>query len=129
MKSRFLLVIAFLMIFFVANAQTVTIDIQQSGGACMLQTDCQTNIACFDLIITIDEPDWEFASYNIWTEYPAPPVMSSSSDNACLTQNGGDTDNNTEGQYRVSGINGVTHLQPNVATLFHSICYSHIPIE
>ena len=91
----------------------------------MLATDCQTNIACFDLIISINEPDWEFASYNIWTEYPAPPVMSYSSDNACLTQNGGDTDNNPAGQYRVSGINGITHLQPNVPTVFHSICYSY----
>jgi len=125
MKTKILLLIAFTWLLIAAHAQTVVIDIQESGGGCSLNSNCDNQIICFDLLITVNEPGWQFASYNIWTEYPAPPVMSHLSDNACLTQNGGDTDNDTEGQYRVSGINGLTVLQPNVPTVFHSICFSY----
>ena len=55
MKSRFLLVVALTMLFFASNAQTVLIDIQESGGGCTLATDCETNFACFDLIVSVKE--------------------------------------------------------------------------
>ena len=125
MKKGFLLTVLSAMMFLIVDAQTVTIDIQESGGGCTLATDCETNTACFDLLISVNQSNWQLASYNIWTEYPSPPVMSYFSDNACLTQNGGDTDNNTQGQYRVSGINGVSVLPANVPTVFHTICYSY----
>lgn len=125
MKKGFLLTVLSAMIFLIVDAQTVTIDIQESGGGCTLATDCETNTACFDLLITVNQSNWQLASYNIWTEYPSPPVMSYANDNACLTQNGGDTDNNTQGQYRVSGINGISVLPVNTPTVFHTICYSY----
>ena len=47
------------------------------------------------------------------------------SDNACLTQNGGDTDNGSKGQYRVGGINGTAVLEAGVMTTFHSLCLEY----
>ncbi|NCA86876.1 MAG: DUF11 domain-containing protein, partial [Clostridia bacterium] len=125
MKKRLLPFLLFLLLSSVTFAQSVIIDIQESDNGCGLATDCENNVACFDLIITINQPNWELASYNIWTQYPKPATMSYASDNACITQNGGDTDDNFNGQYRVAGINGVTLLQPNVPTIFHTICYDY----
>ena len=125
MKKGILLFVALTMFYFVADAQSVFVDIQESDGGCGLQTDCESNIACFDLVVTVDQADWELASYNVWTQYPAPPLMSHRYDNACLTQNGGDTDDNINGQYRVAGINGIDLLVPNTPTVFHTICYDY----
>jgi uncharacterized repeat protein (TIGR01451 family) len=129
MKKRLLPLLFFLAFGVITFAQNVTIDIQESSNGCGLSTDCENNVACFDLIITINQPGWELASYNIWTQYPRPATMSYASDNACLTQNGGDTDDNDNGQYRVAGINGVTLLQPGVPTIFHTICYDYLDAE
>jgi uncharacterized repeat protein (TIGR01451 family) len=129
MKKRLLPLLFFLAFGIVTFAQNVTIDIQESSNGCGLSTDCENNVACFDLIITINQPNWELASYNIWSQYPKPATMSYASDNACLTQNGGDTDDNVNGQYRVAGINGVTLLQPGVPTIFHTICYDYLDAE
>ncbi|MDD3527132.1 MAG: hypothetical protein PHX39_09315, partial [Bacteroidales bacterium] len=126
MKKKLLPLLFFLAFGVITYAQNVTIDIQESANGCGLATDCENNVACFDLIITINQPNWELASYNIWTQYPKPTTMSYANDNACITQNGGDTDDDFNGQYRVAGINGVTLLQPNVPTIFHTICYDYL---
>jgi len=125
MKKGILLIVAMTLFFFVANAQTVVIDIQESDGGCGVGTDCEANIACFDLLITINQPNWALSSYNVWTQYPVPPTMSYLSDNACISNNGGDTEDNPNGQYRVAGIDGEFVLPVNTPTIFHSICYSY----
>lgn len=127
MKKKILLIVTAALLFLGAGAQTVTIEIEESDGGCGQASDCEANIACFDLIITVDEPDWALSSYNVWTQYPAPPVMSYFSDDACITQNGGDTDDNLNGQYRVAGVTGTgTYvLEPNTPTIFHNVCYSY----
>ncbi len=108
-----------------AFAQNIQVKIEKSAGNCLLETNCETNTVCYDLVLEIDEPGWELRSYNVWVNYPPPPMMSYNSDNACVTQNGGDTNNDPEGQYRVGGINGSYELETGVTNVFHSICFEY----
>lgn len=112
-------------VWFGLSAQQVSLGIKASSGDCLLQSDCESNTICYDLTISIDQPNWELRSYNVWVHYPSPPLLSFNSDNACLTQNGGDTDNNLNGQYRIGGVNGSFPLQQDVAVAFHSICLEY----
>jgi len=105
------------------NAQNVTLTIQPSSGDYGLATNCNSNIVAFDLLIEIDQPEWQLRSYNVWTQYPNPD-FSYSSDIPCLSQDAGDTDNNSNGQYRVGGANGFTTIEANTPTVFHTIAYS-----
>lgn len=107
------------------NAQNVSVDIQKTDGNCLLDGSCEDNILCYDLVVEIDQPDWELRSYNIWARYPVPPLLSFNSDNSCASQNGGDTDNNLNGQYRVSGINGSFSLLPGEQNIIHSFCLEY----
>jgi len=107
------------------SAQQVSLDIKPSSGDCLLQSDCESNTICYDLTIAIDQPNWELRSYNVWVQYPSPPLLNFNSDNACITQNGGDTDNNLDGQYRVGGVNGTFPLQQDTPVAFHSICLEY----
>lgn len=107
------------------NAQQVSVSIQKSEGDCLLSNNCEDNLLCYDLLLEVDEPNWELRSYNIWVHYPVPPLLSYNSDNACETQNGGDTDNNLNGQYRVGGINGSLLLQQEVPGTIHTICFEY----
>lgn len=124
MKAKFLIIV-FSVFWIGLQSQTVAIHIRESAGECLLSSDCEQNTLCYDLLIEIDEPNWELRSYNIWFQYPSPPYMSYNSDNACLTQNGGDTDNNQFGQYRVAGINGTVVLQQGVVNNVHTICLEY----
>jgi hypothetical protein len=105
--------------------QTVTLHLEESAGNCLLSSDCESQTICYDLRIEIDEPGWELRSYNVWFEFPQPPLMMYNSDNACLTQNGGDTDNSTQGQYRVGGVNGTAVIEAGVMTTFHTFCLEY----
>ncbi|MDD3527186.1 MAG: hypothetical protein PHX39_09590, partial [Bacteroidales bacterium] len=105
--------------------QNVTLQLAESAGNCLLSSNCESQTICYDLRIEVDEPGWQIRSYNIWFQYPQPPLMHYNSDNACLTQNGGDTDNDTNGQYRVGGINGTAVLEAGVMTTFHSLCLEY----
>jgi hypothetical protein len=124
MKAKFLIIV-FSIFWIGLQSQTVTIHIQESAGECLLNSDCEQKTLCYDLLIDIDQANWELRSYNIWFQYPSPPYMSYNSDNACLTQNGGDTDNNQFGQYRVAGINGNALLQQGVLNNVHTICFEY----
>lgn len=124
MKTRTLLLF-FSIIWVGLNAQQINVGIEKSAGDCLLQSNCESNTVCFDLTVEIDEPGWELRSYNIWVSYPSPPLFTYNSDNACVTQNGGDTDNNQEGQYRVGGVNGSYMLEEGVNNTFHSICFGY----
>ena len=105
------------------KAQNVTLTIQPSNGNNGIATDIANNIVAFDLLIEVDQPEWQLRSYNVWTQYPK-PSMSYNSDVAVISQDGGDTDNNLFGQYRVGGANGFTTLEANTPTIFHTIAYS-----
>jgi hypothetical protein len=107
------------------QAQNIQVRIEKTSGNCLLESNCETNTVCYDLILEIDEPGWELRSYNVWVNYPAPPLMTYNSDNACETQNGGDTNNDPEGQYRVGGINGSWLLDAGAPNVFHSICFEY----
>jgi len=107
------------------NAQNVSVDIQKSDGNCLLNGSCEDNLLCFDLMVDVDEPNWELRSYNIWIAYPAPPLLSYNSDNSCVLQNGGDTDNNPNGQYRLGGINGAFSLLAGGQNIVHSFCLEY----
>lgn len=124
MKTRAILVLMSL-IWQGLFAQQIDVNIQSSSGECLLQSDCENNTICFDLTLEVDEPGWELRSYNIWVQYPSPPLLSYNSDNACITQNGGDTDNNQNGQYRIGGVNGNFILEPGVHYPLHSICFDY----
>lgn len=106
-------------------AQNVTLHLVESAGNCLLSSNCESQTICYDLRIEVDEPGWQIRSYNIWFQYPQPPLMHYNSDNACLTQNGGDTDNDSNGQYRVGGINGTAVLEAGVMTTFHTLCLEY----
>ncbi len=106
-------------------SQTITVQIKESAGNCLLGSNCEENTVCFDLLLKINEPNWELRSYNIWFQYPVPPALWYNSDNSCVVQNGGDTDNNQNGQYRVSGINGSFPLLPGVDETIHTICFQY----
>jgi hypothetical protein len=124
MKTKVILII--LTFFWVGlKAQTFNIGLKESAGDCLLQSSCDENVICYDLFIQIEEPNWALRSYNIWFQYPVPPFLIYNSDNACLTQNGGDTDNNAYGQYRVSGVNGSSLLVSNVPVTIHSMCFEY----
>jgi hypothetical protein len=107
------------------QAQNIQVRIEKTTGNCLLESNCETNTVCYDLILEIDDPGWELRSYNVWVNYPSPPLMTYNSDNACATQNGGDTNNDAEGQYRVGGINGAFLLEAGTPNVFHSICFEY----
>lgn len=104
-------------------SQTVTVQIKESAGNCLLGSNCEESTVCYDVLLEISEPNWQLRSYNIWFQYPAPPALWYNSDNSCVVQNGGDTDNNQSGQYRVSGINGSYPLSPGIAATIHTMCF------
>lgn len=124
MKTKTILILM-LMLWGGLTAQQIEVDITETQGNCLLQSDCEANTICYDLIISVDEPNWELRSYNIWVQYPSPPLLSYNSDNACFTQNGGDTDNNAYGQYRVAGVNGSFVMEQGIQHTFHSICFDY----
>jgi len=124
MKTKVLFIV--LSFFWIGlKAQTVSIHIKESTGDCLLNSSCEDNTLCYDMILEINEPNWMLRSYNVWVQYPSPPLLNYNSDNSCLVQNGGDTDNDINGQYRVSGVNGSSLLLPNVPITFHSICFEY----
>jgi len=106
-------------------SQTITLKVIESTGDCLLSSNCEENTICYDVLLEISEPNWELRSYNIWFQYPVPPVLWHNSDNSCVAQNGGDTDNNQNGQYRVSGINGSFALSPGVSETIHTMCFEY----
>lgn len=124
MKTRAILI--FVSFFWIGlNAQQINVNINKSAGDCLLESNCETNTVCYDLTLNIDEPAWQLRSYNVWINYPVPPLFSYNSDNSCVTQNGGDTDNNQYGQYRVGGVNGTYPLEAGTENTFHSICFEY----
>ncbi len=124
MKTRAILF--FVSFFWIGlNAQQIDLSIEKTAGECLLEGDCETNTVCFDLIINIDEPDWQLRSYNVWVSYPSPPLFSFNSDNSCILQNGGDTDNNLNGQYRVGGVNGTYIMEAGIEHAFHTVCFEY----
>jgi hypothetical protein len=124
MKTRIIFV--FLTVIWLGlNAQQISVNIQKSEGECLLSSNCENNTICYDLTLEIDEQNWELRSYNIWIHYPMPPYLNYNSDNACVSQNGGDTDNNLYGQYRVGGVNGAYLLQAGVENAIHSVCFEY----
>ncbi len=106
------------------QAQNITFSIHETSGNGGLPTDCSAKIASFDLYLAIDEPNWELRSYNVWTTYSA-PEFTYYDDNALLSINGGDTDDGTNGQYRVAGVNGTTVIPQNTAVAFHTVRYTY----
>jgi len=124
MKTRAILILAsFLWVGL--YAQQINVDIKKSAGDCLLESNCEANTICYDLILEIDQPGWQLRSYNIWLSYPSPPLLSYNSDNSCVTQNGGDTDNDQNGQYRVGGVNGSFLLDAGTDHAIHSICFEY----
>ncbi len=119
------LLFAFLISLFVIglNAQNVSITIIPSTGDYGLATDCNSNIVAFDLLIEIDQSEWQLRSYNIWTDYPK-PSMTYHNDIPCISQDAGDTNNDEFGQFRVGGANGFTTIAANTPTVFHTIAYN-----
>lgn len=105
------------------NAQNVSITIVPSTGDYGLTTDCNSNIIAFDILIEIDQAEWQLRSYNIWTDYPK-PSMAYSNDISCISQDAGDTNNDEFGQFRVGGANGFTTIAANTPTVFHTIAYN-----
>ncbi len=106
------------------QAQNITFSIEETAGAAGMFTDCNSKIASFDIFIEIDEPNWELRSYNVWTTYPS-PEFNYYDDAALLSIDAGDTDDNTNGQYRVGGANGTTVIAANSLTAFHTIRYGY----
>ena len=84
MLKKFTFLLLLIMSFLALKAQdpVVTLTIIESEGGCNLSTDCSAEVACCDLLIEIDQPDWELRSYNVWTAYPS-PTMSYNNDNPC----------------------------------------------
>jgi len=123
--KKIIIVLMFSLMFVTVSSQTINIQIQPSAGNCLLESNCEQNIICYDILLTIAEPNWKLRSYNIWVQYPSPPLMSYNSDNSCLIQNGGDTDNNALGLYRISGINGSLPMTPGVPVIVHSFCLDY----
>ncbi len=105
------------------NAQNITLTIQPSDGNNGIATDIANNIVAFDLLIEVDQPEWQLRSYNVWTQYPK-PSMSYNSDASAIAQDAGDTDNDLFGQYRLGGANGFTTLEANTPTIFHTVAYN-----
>lgn len=124
MKTRAFLIILSLM-WVGLTAQQVSVNIQKSEGNCLLESNCETNSLCYDLVLVIDQPDWQLRSYNIWVKYPSQSLLYYNSDNSCFLENGGDTDNSQFGQYRVGGINGTYLLEEDVKNTFHSFCLEY----
>lgn len=109
----------------ISFGQTVSVHIQPSTGDCLLQSSCEENIICYDISLEIVEPNWMLRSYNIWVQYPSPPLLTINSDNSCVVQNGGDTEFNPIGRYRISGLNGSSLLSTNGTNIIHSFCLEY----
>lgn len=108
------------------SAQQVSVDIQESAGNCLLESNCETNSLCYDLVLEIDEPGWQLRSYNIWVRYPSQSQLNYNSDNSCVGQNGGDTDNSQNGQYRLGAVNGTYMIEENTRNTIHSFCLDYV---
>ena len=109
------------------KAQSGTLRLVESSGGCGLATDCAVNRVCYDILLTIDQT-LTVQSYNIFVTHDE-PAIGYLSDNACLTNNGGDTD--ITDAYRVAGIQGTTatsEFTAGVERRLHTICFSYTDV-
>jgi len=104
------------------QAQSI-LTLTESAGNCGLETDCATNTICLDIIL-VPGVSGVLLSYNIWLNYPA-SGLAYSTDNACITSNGGDNNLDFLGYYRVAGVSGVTTVTAGVPVAIHTICFTY----
>ncbi|GLR16975.1 T9SS type A sorting domain-containing protein [Portibacter lacus] len=114
--------------------QVLTINLEESGGACGLATDCENDVLCVDIVMTISEAK-ELKAYNIWVTYDQSKLSrdnlalndnSGDGDNSCIMSNGAqDTDlEESQGAWRVAGIEGSFNMVANVPATVHTICFA-----
>lgn len=113
------------------DAQEVTVSLQGSSGGCGLETDCSIGLVCFDVVMTLDQPN-DLNAYNIWTTYDNTVLsrVNGGSDAACQLTDGGPTDLEALGGYRVAGTDSGTNAIPaNTPTIVHTICFQILDFD
>lgn len=119
------------------SAQQVTVTVQESAGGCDLVTDCDNNIICVDIVMSVDIAK-TLDSYNIWVEYDGTVISREAfgvnnntpvGDNSCVIANGSQ-DTDLEGaafnpdHWRVSGVPGMGFpMVANTPYIVHTICF------
>jgi hypothetical protein len=115
----------------------VTVTVQESAGGCDLVTDCDNDIICVDIVMSVDIPK-TLDSYNIWVEYDGTVISREAfgvnnntpvGDNSCVIANGSQ-DTDLEGpsfnpdHWRVSGVPGMGFpMVANTPYIVHTICF------
>ncbi len=121
----------------VVSQTQATVTVQESAGNCGLMTDCDSNIICVDIVLTLSESK-TLDSYNIWVEYNGDVISREAfgvnnntpvGDNSCVIANGAqDTDLEGPGfnpdHWRVAGVPGNGFpMTANVPAVIHTICF------
>jgi hypothetical protein len=99
-----------------------------SSSVCGPFSNCMDSIICFRIMLTPDTAA-TVLSYNIWIDFPV-EAFSFVSDAVCLTQYGSPNDQFLfQGNYRVSGVLGVTPVAENVPIALHTVCLKYLDLE
>lgn len=134
----FLSLVVILLVGIGVSAQPqVTVTVQESVGGCDLVTDCDNDIICVDIVMSVDIPK-TLDSYNIWVEYDGTVISREAfmvnnntpvGDNSCVIANGSQ-DTDLEGpsfnpdHWRVSGVPGMGfQMAANTPYIVHTICF------
>jgi len=123
-----MLVFVFAMLFTVslhAQDPEVTLELQESANGCGLSSDCDNGFVCFDIVMTIDLAK-DLDAYNIFVMYDQTVVsrVNGGDDASCVIDDGGDTDLESVGAYRVGGVPGSPFpIAANTPTIVHTICF------
>ena len=119
-----------------AAGQESTVNAIESLGGCGLVTDCENDVICIDIELSVDIMK-DLDSYNIFVQYDgtvlsrkdlAPNDASGQGDNTCVIANGiQDTDLEdavTPSKWRVAGVPGSPFpMTANTPVIVHTICF------
>lgn len=120
-----------------AQPPEVTVTVQESAGGCGLVTDCDNDIICVDIVMSVSVAK-NLDSYNIWVEYDGTVISREAfgvnnntpvGDNSCVIANGSQ-DTDIEGpqfnpdHWRVSGVPGMPFpMAANTNYIVHTMCF------
>jgi hypothetical protein len=101
-----------------------TVTLEESDGLCALSTNCTNSTICMDIILSPGVTA-QILSYSIWVHYNNVTNFHYSSDNSCTVVNGGDTNLDVLGHYRVGGASGSFPVVAGVPVRLHTICFTY----
>lgn len=110
-------------------SQSTIVEIANSANACNLVTDCNNNLVCFDVSITLDQTK-SIEAYSLWLEYDNMVLSRTNGgkDASCIVADAGDTDlESFISAYRIGGLAPPAYtIAANTSVVMHTVCFNII---